>query len=305
MAKLIHLARPQFLIASLALFIIGAFWAILLGSPYSFVRLLLGYLIILPAHLSVSFSNDYYDVEVDKHGDPTFFSGGSGVLVKHPQLRKPALWIAIGLNVCSLGLGILFLRIYSYPPGFLGFTVISNLVGWIYSAPPFRLAYRGLGELLTAFTAGCLLPGMGYLVARGSIDGAGLLFAIPLIMYGLAFILSVEIPDVEVDRLGHKWTWVARLGRGFGFTAAAFLMLAGTGFFFFAPYLIARPFPLDFRLLGFLSLLPLGISIFSMVKKPSDKQTATRLVNGMIIALAAFLIFTDAYMVLAAAHKIF
>lgn len=80
MAKLLQLARPQFLITSVALFAMGAAWAIILGSPFSLARILLGYLIILPAHLSVSFSNDYFDVEADKHGKPSPLSGGSGIL---------------------------------------------------------------------------------------------------------------------------------------------------------------------------------------------------------------------------------
>jgi 1,4-dihydroxy-2-naphthoate octaprenyltransferase len=302
MAKLIQVARPQFLIASLALFTIGAFGAILLGASYSLPRMLLGYLIILPAHLSISYSNDYFDVEVDKHGKPTLFSGGSGILVKNPQLRKPALWIAIALTFCSVVLGILFLILYSYPIWFLGYVAASNLVGWFYSAPPLRLAYRGFGELLTAFTSGCILPGMGVLVVRGYLNSDGLLFTIPLTLYGLAFILSVEIPDMEADRLGDKETWVAQKGRRFGFTAIGSLLLIATGFFFLIPYIYPHMLPLDFRLLGILSLLPLGMGILGMVKRPADRKTAIKLVNKIIGALAVFLILTDIVMVIAATY---
>ncbi len=302
MAKLLQLARPQFLIASLALFIIGAAWAILLGAQASLLRILLGYLIILPAHLSVSFSNDYFDVEVDKHSKPTLFSGGSGILVENPHLRKPALWIAITLNVCSVGLGILFLILYSVRIWFLGYVILSNLIGWLYSAPPFRLVYRGLGELLTAFTSGFLIPGMGVLVTQGYLNGDGLLFTIPLMLYGLAFILAVEIPDVEADCLGDKKTWVARKGRGFGFTVIGLLLLVATGFFFCGSALSSHPLPLDFRFLGFLSLLPLGMGIVGIFTRPADRQTAIKLVNGTIVALAMFFLLTDVVLVLAASH---
>ena len=302
MAKLIRVARPQFLIASLALFIIGASWAILLGAPSSLPRMLLGYLIILPAHLSISYSNDYFDVEVDQHGNPTLFSGGSSILVENPHLRKPALWIAVALTFCSVILGILFLILYSYPIWFLGYVAASNLLGWVYSAPPFRLAYRGLGELLTAFSAGCLLPGMGVLVTRGYLNRDELLFTIPLMLYGLAFILTVEIPDVEADRLGYKKTWVARKGRGFGFTAIGSLLLVATGFFFCVPMLYSHPLSLDFRFLGFLSLLPLGMGVFGMVKRPADRQTAIKFVNGTIVTLATFFLLTDVVLVLAASR---
>ena len=302
MAKWLHLARPQFLIASLSIFIIGISWAVLLGAPFSLQRMLLGYSIILTAHLSVSFSNDYFDVEVDKFGRPSLFSGGSGILVENPELRKPALWFAILLNICSLSLGIVFLWKYSYPLWFLGYIAMSNLLGWFYSAPPFRLAYRGLGELLTAFTSGFLVPAMGYLVLKGYLNSDGLLFTIPLMLYGLAFILTVEIPDMEADRLGHKQTWVVHKGRSFTFTVVGALLLAATGFFFCIHYLYLHVFPLDFHLLGFISLLPLGTGGLGVVIRPVDRQTATKLANAMIISLAVFFILMDGVLIFAVTH---
>lgn len=297
MEKLLQVARPKFVIASLALFTVGASWAILLGAPVSLLRMLLGYLIILPAHLSVSFSNDYFDVDVDKLGTPTLFSGGSGILVGHPKLRKPAFWIALALMLCSMALGILFLLKYSYPIRFLGIVGLSNLLGWFYSAPPLRLAYRGLGEISAAFIAGCLVPGMGYWVTMGYLNSDGLLFTIPLMLYSLVFFLTVEIPDMETDRLGHKKTWVAQQGRAFGFISIGLLVLAATGFFFCIPYLYSRAFPLDFRLLGFFSLLPLGTGILGMVRNPVDRKMAAKFATGMIVTLGMFFILTNGYLI--------
>src|SRR5512135_3463209 len=120
MTKLLRVARFQFLICGMALFAFGALWAVLMGAPVYLSRILLGYLVLLPAHLSVSYSNDYFDVDVDKYDKPTFFSGGSGVLVDHPGLRKPAQWTAIALILCSLTLGIVFQIVYSFPVWFSG-----------------------------------------------------------------------------------------------------------------------------------------------------------------------------------------
>jgi 1,4-dihydroxy-2-naphthoate octaprenyltransferase len=297
MLKLMRLARMQFLTASLALYALGALWAILLGAPFSLSRILLGYLIILPGHMSVSFSNDYFDVEADRNGNPALFSGGSGMLVSHPELRKPALWIAIMLNVCSMSMGWLFLTVFLYSYWFLGFVFLGIMLGWFYSAPPIRLAYRGLGEFSTAFTAGCLLPGMGYLVMKGYLNKIGLLFTMPLLLYGLAFILVVEIPDVEMDRLGRKHTWVVRKGRSFGYTSVGLLFLAATVFFYVFPWLYTQPIPVDFHVLSLFSLVPLGAGIIGMVKKPKSQEAATRIVNWIVITLAIFFIFTDGYFV--------
>jgi 1,4-dihydroxy-2-naphthoate octaprenyltransferase len=182
----------------MALFAFGALWAVLMGAPVYLSRILLVYLVLLPAHLSISYSNDYFDIDVDKYDKPTLFSGGSGVLVDHPELRKPAKWTAITLILCSLALGIVFQILYSFPIWFLGIVLLGNLLGWFYSAPPLRFAYRGLGELSMAVSIGLLIR-FGYLVTSGQINMDGLLFIIPLMLYGLAFILNVEIPDMESD----------------------------------------------------------------------------------------------------------
>jgi 1,4-dihydroxy-2-naphthoate octaprenyltransferase len=244
-------------------------------------------------------------VDVDKYDKPTFFSGGSGVLVDHPELRKLAQWIAIALILCSLALGILFQIVYSFPVWFLGLVVLGNLLGWFYSAPPFRLAYRGLGELSMIISIGLLIPGLGYLVTSGQMNRDGLLFSVPLMLYGLAFILTVEIPDMESDRTGNKRTWVARKGRGFGFNVIAASFLLATLFFFCFTWLTSRIYPLNFRFLGILSLMPLGAGCIGVLMRSTEKRSATRIVNGIMITLAAFCILADGYMVyLAFSHRL-
>jgi len=297
MTNLLRVARPQFLIAGLALFIFGACWAVLLGMPFSLSRTLFGYLVLLPAHLSVSYSNDYFDVDVDKYDKHTFFSGGSGILVDHQELRKPAKWTAVVLILISLALGIVFQIVYSFPICFLGFVILGNLLGWFYSAPPLRFAYRGLGELSMILSLGLLIPGFGYLVTSGYMNLDGLLFSAPLMLYGLAIILTVEIPDMESDRLGNKRTWVARKGRSFGFAMITGSFLLATLFFLIVPWLTSRSYPLDFHILGYLSLLPLGAGCVGLLKSPIEKRSATWIVNGIMIALIVFCTLVDGYMV--------
>jgi len=296
------LARIHFLVASLTLFIAGAVWAILLGAPFSLVRLLFGYLIVLPAHLSVSFSNDYFDVEVDRLGKPTLFTGGSGILVNYPGLRRPARLIAIILIGISWIIGLSFMVVYAYSVWFLAYVILCSLLGWFYSAPPLRLAYRGLGELSTALTGGCLVPMMGYLVIKGGLSTEGFLFTIPLIFYGLAFILTVEIPDLEIDRQGKKYTWVTHIGRKKGFYLIMYMLLVAVGIFYFFQRLYSRSSPVDSRFLALFSLLPLGAAIFASIKKPIETKIATRHVNSILIGLALFFILMDGYLITLSIH---
>jgi 1,4-dihydroxy-2-naphthoate octaprenyltransferase len=296
MTKLLRLARVQFLVPSLAIYVFSVLWGIVLEVPTYLPKIIFGYLIILTAQLSISYSNDYFDVEVDKLGTPTFFSGGSGILVENPKLRKPALWIAFILNCCSIGLGILFILIYSYPIWFLGYVVAINILGWLYSAPPSRLVYRGYGELLTAFIVGFFVPVFGYLVVRKHINNIGLLFTIPLVLFGLVFILLVEIPDMEVDRQGNKQTWVAQRGRQFGFIVIGSLLLIATGSLLSVTSLFKIHFPLLFHFMEIFSLLPLGIGIFTILKRPAIRKKAIRLMIAIIGTLGIYFVLTNLIM---------
>ena len=297
MAKLIRVGRPQFLISGLALFVFGALLAVRLGAFFSLSRLVLGYLVILPAQLSVNFSNDYFDVATDRPGAATPFSGDSGVLLAHPELRKPAMGIAIALIGCSLLAGFIFLGTYAYPLWMFGFVLIGNLLGWWYSAPPFRLSARGLGEPAFTFIGGFLVPAMGYLVMKGKLDLAGAFLLIPLLLYGLASILSVEIPDMEADRLGEKRTWVARKGRRFGFILVGTCLFAATGYFFLFPSLSMRPVPINLHILGLLSLLPLSVGIVGLVRKPLKRDPAARIAIWTVLSLMAFSILANGYLI--------
>jgi 1,4-dihydroxy-2-naphthoate octaprenyltransferase len=303
MANLFRVARLQFLIAGVALFVLGGLWAVLLGAPLVFMRLLLGYLVILPAQLSVHFSNDYFDVDTDKPGDPTLISGGGGVLLEHPELREPVKWIAIGLICSSLTMGVIFLTLYAYPWWIFGLVLLGNLLGLIYSAPPFRLSRHGLGEVCYTLIAGILVPGMGYLAVKGTLDAGGLFFLPPLLLYGLASILSVEIPDMEADRLAHKQTWLARMGRASGFSAIAGLLMAATGYFFLAPLFFPGQVRMDTRILGVLSLLPLAVGLWGVVKRPLERQAATWIATGTVMTLAAFSILVDGYLIYLVIHS--
>jgi 1,4-dihydroxy-2-naphthoate octaprenyltransferase len=298
--KFLHLARPHFLLASLVLFTMGAAWAIILGAEPGFWKLVWAYLIVFCAQLSVSFSNDYFDAETDRFGDPSLFAGGSGILVGNPELKVPARRAAVGLILLSLALGFLFTIHNAYPVWFFGLIIIGNLLGWFYAAPPMSLAYRGLGEISTAIIAGTFLPGMGYLAATGTLDGNGLVIMIPLLLIGLAFILSVEIPDMEADRLGGKKTWVARWGRAFGFRVVGTLLLAVAGYYFLIPTITTKPLPVNFRILGLFSLLPLCAAWVGIMKRPEGKQQSTFIVNIIIGAMIAFFVLTDTYLVLLA-----
>jgi 1,4-dihydroxy-2-naphthoate octaprenyltransferase len=295
--SLLKVARPQFLIGGLALYALGGLWAVLLGAPFSPIRFLLGYLAVISAQLAVHYSNDYFDVGSDRPGGETFISGGAGVLIRHPELREPAKWIALGLTLFSMSMALLLMRLYSSPFSLLAFVILANLIGWFYSAPPLRLSSRGLGELGYALVGGFLTPSVGYLVMNGKLDLYGIFFIIPLTLYGLASIVTLEIPDVEDDRLANKRNWIVRGGRGFGFIVSGISLLAATAYFFAFPGFSARQTPLNLSMLGFFSLLPLAVGTLGILQRPNDRKRATQMAIAIMAALVLFAVLVDGYLI--------
>lgn len=294
--RMIRLGRWHFVAAGLLLYTFGALSAALAGAPWDAARYALGYLVVLPAHLSVSYSNDYFDAESDRYGAPGLFTGGSGVLVEHPELRRLALGVALGLVALSLAATGAFSAAYGGGAALLGYVVLSNALGWAYSAPPVRLVSRGMGEPATATAVGALVPGMGYWSLRGRLDEGFWLLLPPLLACGLAFILAVEIPDMEADRLGGKHTWVVRRGRGAAFAAVAALTALATAWLLAHPALFPGRYRASMAPVGLMSLLLLGVALHAAWVRPHDRPRAERLVNGMLAALLAFVLASDVYL---------
>ena len=86
--KIVKLGRPQFTFGVLLYFLIGTFFAVLLNGQFVLYKVIWGFLILFTANLATHYSNDYFDFDVDKYGTVTPFSGGSGILVKNPELKR-------------------------------------------------------------------------------------------------------------------------------------------------------------------------------------------------------------------------
>jgi len=298
---IIRLGRYPFLLSGFLPFIAGAMLALLRGADCSFFQLALGYAIMGASHLSVHYSNDYFDAEADRFGRPTGVSGGSGVLVEHPELKPFAKKFAIALMGVSIALAAAFVYIFSFPAIFILFVVGANLLGWFYTAPPLKLAYRGLGEITNMITFGLLMPGMGYLVAMGWFDPSFFAFSIPFFLYGLVFITSVEMPDVEGDRLGGKPTLMVRKGYTFGFRLIALaasiatfaiigMAVSGT----FTPYL-------NFWPVVAISIIPLAAALWGILTPCIGGACVIRRVKNNIYAYFLFTGLISAYLLLIAA----
>jgi len=288
--KILKLARLHFLLSGIILYTIGALLAWANGFSITWDKFLFGYLIFFLAHLSLHFSNDYFDRESDAKSKPTALSGGTGVLVSDPELAPFALRMALVLLLGSGVTAVAFTLYYGYGPAFLSFAVLGALLGWFYTAPPLRFAYRGLGEISTMIAVGLVMPGMGYYVTSGTIDAWFLLLSLPLICYGLFFILTVEMPDMEVDALTDKRGYVVRFGRRKSALTSLAACITASLLFLLIYVTGALGEDVDFGLIALFSLLPLGVAGFTAAMVSDDKEKVLSQVKLNFASLVAFLL---------------
>jgi 1,4-dihydroxy-2-naphthoate octaprenyltransferase len=183
----------------------------------------------------------------------------------------------------SLTLGLLFSYLYNSPL-FLILTVAGNLIGWFYTAHPIRLSYRGWGEIVTILS-GFLIPGLGFAAISSVINYQFLIFSVPIMLFYVLFILSVEIPDRKADKIGGKNTFIVR----FGLTSALVLMvvasaLASISFLIIPPEIF---YPVNLNILALLSTIPLISAILTLVYRESSLNKRVSMnVNALVLFVA-------------------
>ena len=294
--KIVKLGRPQVLAGNFLLFIMGALLALLFNAEFDLSKFILGYSILFTAHLAVHYGNDYYDINVDKYNKPNVVSGSSGILVQNPELMDLSKKLSITITCLSLTLAAFFTVIFSYPLTFFLFFLFGNLLAWFYTAPPFRLVYRGFGEIANIIAVVIFL-GAGYFTLRGTLNLPFFIFAIPVIFLQIIFINSFEIPDMEGDELGSKITWIVSYGREFGFKLIAVSGFLATISFFIIPFTNLFPTNINFRMLALVSLIPLSLGIIGLIKKPYDKKSATKFAAVNVASLFLMSILIDIYFI--------
>lgn len=218
-----RLGRPLFLVGGFALYGLGAAMAARAGAHLDWAKVVWGQIAITATQLMTHYANDYFDVEADRaNRTPTRWSGGSRVLVADALPPWLALGAAISLLVAALG-AVAVLRFARRAPPVGTMVLLATIpLAWAYSAPPLRLAARGLGELTTAVVVTLLTPLAGYTLQTGRLEASVITPLLPLACLQFAMLLAIEFPDAAGDEATGKRTLVVRLGA----PAAARLYLA-------------------------------------------------------------------------------
>lgn len=142
--------------------------------------------------------------------DRSPFSGGKRVLVDELMTRRQTAVVAFVLY--ALG-GIVGVSIAIHEPRVLLLGLAGAAVAFFYHAPPFKLSYRGLGEIAVLLAYGPMILCGAYLVQRGEIPPRVLGLSMPLGILIAAFLFVNEMPDARADEASGKRTLVVRLGK--------------------------------------------------------------------------------------------
>ncbi len=228
-------ARPRTLTASIAPVIVGLALAwhdgrlnVAVGAATMITALLI--------QIATNLANDYYDFvrgadTAERLGPVRVTQAG---LVEPSKVRNAAFTV--------LGLAAAFGAYLTYVGGLpiLVIGAISLVAAIAYTAGPWPLAYRGLGDLFVFVFFGLITVNGTLYLQTGKVTTLSMLSSIPVACTVTAILVVNNLRDIATDAAAGKRTLAVRLGRtltemeyfallAIAFAALPFLMrLAGT-----------------------------------------------------------------------------
>lgn len=174
---------------------------------------LLAWLGITLAHVSNNLMNDLFDVEVGSDTD----SYPRALYAPHPVLsgmisRRGLGLSALAVNVVDLAIGLYLFTQRGWPVLALAFA--GFFLSAAYTAPPFRLKKRGLGEPDVLVVWGPLMVGGTYYSAVGRLPWEIVLASIPYGLLCTAVLMGKHIDKIPYDRPTGTRTLPVLLGEG-------------------------------------------------------------------------------------------
>jgi 1,4-dihydroxy-2-naphthoate octaprenyltransferase len=156
--------------------------------------------------------NDYADKEADQDNTTrNIFSGGSRVLVEN-KITPQNLMMAGTICASSMVLlGGYATAIYDRPWSLI-FVVIAIALLFAYSFEPFKMNYRGGGELLQGIGCGFVLPYFGYYLQTGILSEFPFLLSTVFIIFHALSSIATSLPDTKSDFKAGKSTLAVTVG---------------------------------------------------------------------------------------------
>jgi 1,4-dihydroxy-2-naphthoate octaprenyltransferase len=212
-------------------------------------------------------SNEYFDYETDRINNGRLggsqqgitSTGGTRVLVGGLIKRRQALIASIIFFMLAMPLGVILQYGLHTGPYTIALGAAGMLIGWFYTAPPVKAAYRGLGEIFMMLGYGLLIITIYYTQAGWSwlpvIVASTQFAAVPAIKLLRAF------PDAEADASVGKRTLAVIFGKES--MSCVYIILVITAIVLFTPAFVITRSP--FAVLNFIPVWFLTQSLVPML----------------------------------------
>jgi len=212
--RLFRVVRLPFLTATAVPVAIGGGVSFYHGA-FDITLLLLTFLGLALIHMGLNVANDYFDTLLGAdpaNRRPTPFSGGSRSILYGliSMSGARALYTALFASGSAIGLYLALTR--GLVP-ILGLTALGLFLAYFYTAPPLKLAYRGLGELAVGTGFGPVIVMGTYFVQKQAFSVDALVASIPIGILIMLILYVNEIPDAEFDAIAGKRHLLTRFTR--------------------------------------------------------------------------------------------
>jgi len=206
-ARWVAAARPRTLPAAVAPVLVGSACA-LHARGFALVPAVAALLVALLLQIGTNFVNDWGD----------FRRGADGPERVGPERAVAAGWISPAAMVTAAAVAFgaaALLGLYLTVRGgaaALALGALSIAAGVAYTAGPFPLAYRGLGEVFVFAFFGPVAVCGTELVQAGHVSGLALAASVPVGCLAAAILIVNNVRDADTDARAGKRTIAVRLG---------------------------------------------------------------------------------------------
>lgn len=203
--------RPFTLTATLSPLLVGSAVAAYEGvfHPLNFVLALLAALFL---QIGTNYFNEYFDY---RYGLDSPSSLGASTVIFRKEMSARQVF---GGGVACFALAILLslALIFLVGPVIILFGLVGMAIAYFYSARPFTLARRGLGDIMVYLAMGLLMTWGAYYVHIPHWSWLTFVASIPVGLLVTAILNMNNVRDYQEDRQVHKLTLPVRFGQTFG-----------------------------------------------------------------------------------------
>ncbi len=182
---------------------------------------------VVCVHAGTNLTNDFFDHRSgadELNREYTQFSGGSRLIQQGVLSARSYLVAALAFFALAGLIGLYLTWARGWPLLVIGAVGVAS--GYFYTASPFKLGYRGWGELLTGINCGPLVVLGAYYVQAQELSWQAVVAALPVGILIAAVLYVNEFSDHDADKAAGKAHLVVRLGPRKAVKGVYFLFLA-------------------------------------------------------------------------------